>query len=123
MGHDPDREEHTSALTSWRVFPNPFRMNEYADQLSVVAKRLADEGKLIEAGWLGYRMMVIPPEASVIQVEECRRAFMAGNAHLFFSILTVLDPDAEPTEADLQKMELIHQELTSYQEELKHHAR
>ena len=36
-----------------------------------VTKELADQGKLIEAGWAGYRLMVIPHEAPQIQIDEC----------------------------------------------------
>jgi hypothetical protein len=79
-----------------------------------VTKELADQGKLIEAGWAGYRLMVIPHEAPQIQIDECRLAFFAGAQHLFSSIMNMLDPDGEPTDADVKKMDLIHTELQRF---------
>ncbi|TYL87472.1 hypothetical protein [Bradyrhizobium cytisi] len=83
-----------------------------------ISKQLADEGKLIEAGWAGYRMLVLPPDAPSIQVEECRLAFMAGSQHLFSSIMTILDPGEQETEADLRKMDLIDKELRAFGREM-----
>ncbi len=77
-------------------------------------KQLADEGKLIEAGWVGYQLAVLPPNAPQIQIDECRQAFMAGAQHLFHSIMSILDPGADPTDADLRKMDLIDKELTAF---------
>lgn len=88
---------------------------QYLEQLS---KRLADDGKLIEAGWLGLRLQVIPLDAPAIQLNDMRYAFMAGAHHLFSSIMTVLDPGAEETDADLRRMDLIHQELETFRKEL-----
>ena len=91
---------------------------EITDEIRARAKdatrRLADQGKLVEAGWMGYRVLTVPKDASEIQVTETRRAFFAGATHLFFSLMAVMDPAAEPTEADEDKMEKIHHELTAF---------
>jgi hypothetical protein len=87
---------------------------DYKDKLDEAAKLLADEGKLVEAGWLGYRASVIPPEASQIQVRETRQAFFAGATHLFFSLMHAMDPEEEPTDADEERMAKIHQELEAF---------
>jgi hypothetical protein len=79
-----------------------------------VSKRLADEGRLIEAGWAIFRGMVVHPDAPTEQLDEMKLAFMAGAEHLFDSIITVLDPGNEPTDADLRRMELIHRELEAF---------
>lgn len=83
-----------------------------------VSKRLTDQGKLIEAGWVIFRGMTVPPDAPQIQIEEMRLAFMAGAQHLFFSIMGILDPGAEPTERDLKRMDLIDEELKRITREL-----
>jgi hypothetical protein len=88
----------------------------YLEQLS---KKLADDGKLIEAGWLGLRIHAIPPDAPAVQLQEMRYAFMAGAQHLFSSIMTVMDEDREPTAADMKRMDLISRELETFGEELK----
>jgi len=43
-----------------------------------------------------------------------RNAFFAGAQHLFSSIMTILEPDAEPTEKDMQRMDLIDKELRAF---------
>jgi hypothetical protein len=86
--------------------------------LEKLSKRLTDEGKLIEAGWVGLRAAVIPPEASAEQLDDMRNAFFAGAQHLFASIMTILDEDKEPTEDDLHRLSMINQELQKFVEEL-----
>lgn len=68
----------------------------------------------IEAGWHSYRAIVIPKTAGATQVEECHRAFYAGAAILFESIMRMLDPGEEPTDADLTKMDAIQKELRDF---------
>jgi hypothetical protein len=88
---------------------------QFLEQLS---RRLADDGKLIEAGWISLRVQTLPLDAPAVQLQNMRMAFMAGAQHLFASILTILEPGAEATDADLGRMELIHQELEAYRQEL-----
>ena len=95
--------------------PDRAEIERIATELST---KLADEGKLIEAGWAGYRMMVLPPNAPQIQIDECRMAFMAGSQHLFSSIMNILDPGADPSTADLRKMDLIDKELRAFGREM-----
>jgi hypothetical protein len=79
--------------------------------LNELAKHWAEQGKLIEAGWIGMQLACVPPDAPQIQLDEMRMAFFAGAQHLFGSIMNIMDPEGEPTEADLRKMELIDREL------------
>jgi hypothetical protein len=83
-----------------------------------VSKKLTDEGKLIEAGFYTYRRFVMSAYASAIQVDECRWAYFAGAQHLFASIMAIMDPDAEPTDNDLRRMNMIHTELQKFADEL-----
>lgn len=87
----------------------------YLDQLS---KRLANDGKLIEAGWVGLRLHVIPLDAPVDQLREMRIAFMAGAQHLFASLLSIFDKGIEPTEGDMKRMTLIAEELDVFRKEM-----
>lgn len=91
-----------------------------ADQayLERLSRELTDKGKLIEAGWVGLRLAVMPLDASKTQLEEMRKAFFAGAQHLFSSIMTILDEDREPTAADLKRMDLIDTELRSFGHDL-----
>lgn len=87
--------------------------------LEALSRKLADEGKIIAAGFVGMRIGVISPNAPQTQINEMELAFMGGAQHLWASIMSILDPDAEPTEADLRRMSLIDRELRDFAERLK----
>jgi|SRR5262252_9415924 len=90
-------------------------LNQLCDALT---KRMANDGCLIEMGWVALRRLAVPPNAPDLQVNEMRMAFMAGAQHLFTSILSVLDPGEEPTDADLRRLDLIHKELETFRKEM-----
>lgn len=79
-----------------------------------MTKRLVEDGKLIEAGFAALCVMSIPQDASPMQVHDMRMAFFAGAQHLLGSIMSILDPGSEPTEKDMQRMELISDELDQF---------
>ena len=85
-------------------------------------RELIAQGRLIEAGWQGLRRSAVPANAPAVQLEEMRTAFFAGAQHMFSSVLRVLDPGDEPTEADLTRMDKIDAELRQFirEYELKH---
>ena len=88
--------------------------DERREALDRLAVELADQGRLIEAGWTILLRTCIPSDAPDAQVREMRLAFMAGSQHLFASIMTILDPgDEEPTVDDMQQSDLIDAELGS----------
>lgn len=89
---------------------------EHAERLT---KALADEGKLIEAGWVVFRLLCIPDNADASQLDSMRLAFMAGAQHLFVSIISMFDPDTQETAADLGRMDMINKELNAVADELK----
>lgn len=80
-----------------------------------LAKTLADQGKLLEAGFVAMRATIIPPGAPEGQVSDMRIAYMGGAQHLFATMLAMLDPDAEPTANDLRRMSLIAAELRAFE--------
>lgn len=79
-----------------------------------VVKALMDQGKIIEAGFALMRMQAISPTAPQIQVDEMRFAYMAGAQHVFASMMSGLDPDHDPTPADMRRMALIANELDAF---------
>lgn len=85
-----------------------------ADQ---IAKKLIADGRLIEAGFQGLRVMAIPDDAPDIQVSEMRKAFFAGAQHVWGTIMNVLDPGDDPTPADLIRMDKIDAELRNFIDE------
>jgi aryl carrier-like protein len=86
--------------------------------LEQLHRKLADEGRLIEAGWIALRIMAMAEDATAIQVAEMRLAYMAGAQHLFASMMAILAPVLEETEADLTRMDLIQKELETFRAEL-----
>lgn len=84
------------------------------EQILTLAKALVDKGLLVEAGWMGFRLGAMHPDAPADQVSEMRLAFFAGAQHLFTSMMTMLDPDAEPTEQDMERMTQISKELERF---------
>ena len=83
-------------------------------QLDTLTRHLTKEGKLIEAGFAGLRIAAIAPDALPEQLHEMRLAFFAGAQHLFASIMSVLDPGSEPTDADMERMSNIDAELRAF---------
>jgi hypothetical protein len=86
--------------------------------LERLTKELADQGKIIEGGWVALRTACIPLDAPPAQLHEMRMAYIAGARHLFTSIIAMLDPGTEETEADFRRMDLIHAELEAFRGEL-----
>ena len=82
-----------------------------------IVKGLVDQGRLIDAGWQALRALAVPADASPVQLAEMRMAFFAGAQHLFGSIMGFLESDAEPTEADLRRMDAVHAELEKFKGE------
>lgn len=92
------------------------------DQMSRVIDKIlaewADKGKIVEGGWAAYVATSGLETAPDIQRKEMRKAYMLGAQHLFASIMGILDPGAEPTEKDLKRMDLIHNELEAFRRSL-----
>lgn len=88
--------------------------------LQHLTRKLIDDGKLVEAGWLALRLHVISLDASPTQLSDMRLAFMAGAQHVFASMIDMLDPaSGEPSDSDMRRLTLIDQELSAIGEELK----
>lgn len=81
-------------------------------------QRLADQGLLIEAGWVGFRRMVLPAATGDAQVRDMQLSFFAGAKHLFDSVMHVLEPGNEVTAADMRAMESIVAELETFKDEM-----
>jgi hypothetical protein len=83
-----------------------------------LARRLTDEGKLVELGWQTMRLYVIPPNASATQVTEMRKAFFMGAQHVYASMMAMFDSGDEPTDDDMRRMTHIHNELEAFRMEV-----
>ena len=95
-------------------------VKQLADEL---ARKLIDEGKLIEVGFVTLCSMAMRPDAPKDWREEARMVFFAGAQHVFGSIMSVLDPGEEPTDDDMRRMSLIQEELDRFRHQLMHSLR
>lgn len=95
-------------------------VKQLADEL---ARNLTDEGKLIEAGFVALCSMAMRPDTTKDWREESRMVFFARAQHVFASIMSILDPGEEPTEDDMRRMSLIHEELDRFRHQLMHSLR
>ncbi len=84
------------------------------EMMEKLTRELIDQGRLIEAGWIGLRHIAVAPDAPQVQIDEMRSAFFAGAQHLFASIMVMMEPDKEPTAEDERRMELIDKELKAF---------
>src|SRR4051812_33105940 len=91
--------------------------DEIEKQARKLTVELASKGRLIEAGFAAFRVIVFPG-ATPGQLASLRMAYMAGAQHLFASIMSLLEPGEEPTTADLTRMDLIHAELEVWRAEM-----
>jgi hypothetical protein len=88
------------------------------DAVSLAARMLADEGRIIQAGYVAYRSLFVPHDASPRMVTVHRIAFMAGAQHLFSSIMALLEPGDDYTPEDIKRLDSIANELTAFEQEL-----
>lgn len=87
-------------------------------EIEDLTHKLINEGKLIEAGFVGFLLNCYPQRPTSEQHRQLHDAFMAGALHLFSSIMTTLDPGDEPTASDYQKLSKIDSELRAFGEKL-----
>ena len=69
---------------------------------------------LMAEEWDKYARGVLPLNAPLVQKQETRRAFYAGAHSILFRVIDAFAPETEPTDADLQIMENLHQELLDF---------
>jgi biotin synthase-like enzyme len=69
---------------------------------------------LIAEQWDQFARAVLPPNCSVIQRQEMRRAFYAGAQGVLLGCVAALAPEGEPTAEDLQMMQNVHDELSEF---------
>lgn len=82
----------------------------YVDRGLVIAMGFA---AMVEASYPEWRNL--PKQ----QYDDLRAAFFCGAQHLFGSIMSILDPDEEPTERDMRRMNMIVHELDAFIAEYK----
>jgi len=95
---------------------NEARRAEIRKIVERVTGHYADRGQIIGVGYASFiansysGWETMPPG----QLDQLRVAFFAGAQHLFGSIMNMLHPNTEPTEQDMQRMNLIYHELNAF---------
>jgi hypothetical protein len=72
----------------------------------------------LAAGWTSFEQNVFSPGIGPVQRREMRRAFYSGAAELFSTIMAMLEPGEDATDADLTRMNDLHDELERFKEDL-----
>lgn len=72
--------------------------------------------------WASYRERVVPADASLFQVQECRRAFYAGARALYYTVMEGLTPGPDHTADDEALMLGLHAELEQFVADVKRGA-
>lgn len=81
-----------------------------------LTKQFLAEGRLVEAGFRGLILTAYPDHAvmSPQQYRQLREAFFGGAQHLLGSIMGIVDPGEEVTDADMDRMGKIVAELDAF---------
>jgi hypothetical protein len=69
--------------------------------------------------WDQFARAVLPAGCSPVQRKEMRRAFYAGAESILFRIIQAFAPENEVTDADLQIMQDVDQELKEFARRVK----
>jgi len=90
-----------------------------AEMVQELTKKLANEGKLVAAGFAGMRSALIPEGASQQQIDDMEMAYFGGAQHIWTSLMAIMDAGTEPTAADLRRMDLIQREMVEIEKRLR----
>lgn len=74
---------------------------------------MPERSRLIEMGWRTYAERVVPRDAGRTQVQECRRAFYGGAAHLLAALADVGEDDVSEAEG-VARLESAGQEIQQF---------
>jgi hypothetical protein len=75
--------------------------------------------QLMAEQWDDFARRVLPISTSPTQRREMRRAFYAGAEAILMRVIESFAPENEPTPEDVQLMENVYQELTTFAAEVK----
>ncbi len=82
-----------------------------------IGREWADKGKLVEGGWRTLRSFMLRDMSHDTDEKferAARKLFFLGAEHVFTTIVAIMEPGAEPTEADMRRMSQIHAELEAF---------
>lgn len=84
------------------------------EQVSEMERAAVDAGKIIEAGWMGFKIAAVPPSAGERQVNDMRDMFFAGAQHVWVSVLRMVSAGEDITADDERRMANIQRELDAF---------
>ena len=83
----------------------------------------AEDGEVIESGWLSFRACCLPDSASAQQVRDMRYAFYCGALVMFSGLTNIIPEGVKPddfhiTEAMRERFDRIRNELERFEAEM-----
>jgi hypothetical protein len=85
------------------------------DDIRRLSEQAAAHNNLVEAGWISYRLHVIPPEIDPGDVELMRMAYFGGAVHLLADLVAQLrQAKYEPVGDFLGHLQRLNRELLDY---------
>lgn len=72
------------------------------------------DGKLIETGFQDLLAMAYSKDLPEPQITQMRNLFFAGAKFLFSSLISMMSEGSEPTQKDMDKIELVQAELDEF---------
>lgn len=74
------------------------------------ARHFASEGRLVEAGWMAFRNLMMPEDATDDELAAARTTFISGAKYLFTAVNQMLD-DGPTTKSDEALMRMVALEM------------
>jgi hypothetical protein len=81
--------------------------------IDALTKDLMDKGLIVEAGWVGLKLITLPRKE---HEEDMKAAFFAGAMHVFTSMIAAAEGNNsdEPTENEQNRMTNLNNELEKF---------
>ena len=119
-GPEAEIRQRLANVVSEIVAPSVARERAKKAQSAAEAKQKASS--FLADEWKSYRESATSADAGPVQVQETRRAFYAGAAAMWKTIMVDmvdLDPGTEATDDDLKRMDGVFQELAAFERDLR----
>lgn len=83
-------------------------------QIIHLTRRLMDQGRTIESGWMWYRSNM-DAKAPPMQLREARLAFFHGCSYLFSVLMYALEEGTKETDGDMRRMDMVSNEIAKFE--------
>jgi hypothetical protein len=91
---------------------------DLSDLSEELTRIVADKGRLMGVGYMTFAAMFVDENTPAKTRRRMEVAFLMGAQHVWASIMNMLDEGAEPTDADLRRMDMLGREMDIVTEHL-----